>query len=87
MSTEERIGEVTHYYGKIKVAVIQLTKDLNLGEKVHFRGENTDFTQEVTSMQIEHEAVSAGKAGTEVAIKVKERVRPNDRLFRLSEEE
>lgn len=86
MSNGERIGEVTHFYGKINVAVIALQKDLKLGEKVHFLGRNTDFPQDISSMQIEHESVGEAKAGSEVAVKVQQRVRRGDSVFRLSEE-
>ena len=86
MASGERIGEVTHFFGKINVAVISLSKDLDLGETVHFLGRNTDFKQEVASMQIEHEAVERGEAGEEVALKVKQRVRKGDAVFLLEDE-
>jgi translation elongation factor EF-1alpha len=84
MSAGERMGEVTNFYSKIDVAVIRLTKELKLGSKIHFFGHNTDFEQEVTSMQIEHEPVSIGEAGSEVAVKVKQRVHRGDGVFLLS---
>lgn len=86
MSNGERIGEVTHFFGKIDVAVISLQKELKLGDKVHFLGRNTDFPQEITSMQIEHESVGEAKAGSEVAVKVQQRVRRGDSVFRFTEE-
>lgn len=87
MTNGERIGEVTHYFGKISVAVLSLTSDLKIGDTVHFLGRNTDFPQEIASMQIEHEAVSEAKAGEEVAVKVMQRVRRGDSIFRLEEGE
>lgn len=81
-----RVGEVTHYFNNISVAVVDLEKDLALGDTLHFLGSNTDFRQTVDSMQIEHEAVDSGAAGSEVAIKVKQRVRSGDSVFRLEEE-
>ena len=85
MSNDERIGEIVHYYHKISVAVIKLTKSLQAGEKIHFLGTHTDFLQEVRSMQIEHEVVVEAKAGDEVAVKVDRRVRRGDTAFRLAE--
>jgi len=87
MSSGERMGEVTNFYSKINVAVIRLKKDLELGSKIHFLGHSTDFEQEVTSMQVEHEPVSIGKAGSEVAVKVKQRVHRGDGVFLFSVQE
>jgi hypothetical protein len=86
MTNGERIGEVTHYYHKISVAVIKVSQDLKVGEMVHFLGRHTDFQQEIASMQIEHEAVTEVEAGGEVAVKVIQRVRRGDSVFRLLEE-
>jgi translation initiation factor IF-2 len=84
MEKDQRIGVVTHFYNKIQVAVVRLTDSLALGDRVHFRGENTDFQQEVASMQIEHASVSEASAGMEVALKVEGRVRKGDGLYRAT---
>ncbi len=86
MANEEKIGEVTHYFGKIDVAVLKINKGIKLGEKLHFVGTHTDFSQEIKSLQIEHEAVSEAEAGSEVAIKIKDRVRNGDTVYRLADE-
>ncbi len=86
MTTGERVGEVTHFFGKINVAVLDLSKDLKIGDAVHFLGHNTDFHQEISSMQVENEVVTEGQAGTEVAVKVTQRVRRGDAVFRLTAE-
>jgi putative protease len=85
MTNGERIGEVTHYYNKISVAVVKLSQDLKVGDSVHFLGRHTDFQQEITSMQIEHQPLTEVKAGDEVALKVKQRVRRGDTVFKLTE--
>jgi len=87
MSDGERIGKVTHFFGKINVAVLQLIKELKVGDRVHFLGSHTDFQQEVTSLQVEHESILVGEAGSEVAIKTKQRVRSGDSVFLLPTEE
>jgi putative protease len=87
MSNGEKIGEVSHYFGKISVAVLKLNKTLKIGDNVHFLGRNTDFPQEITSMQIEHEAITEAKKGDDVAVKVQQRVRRGDSVFLLTPEE
>lgn len=81
------VGEVTHYYNRIGVAVIDLKDSLQIGDQVHFFGRSTDFRQEVTSMQIEHEAITEAVEGQEIALKVDRRVRNHDKVYKLSEEE
>ena len=85
MANEEKIGEVTHYFGKINVAVLKVHKGIKIGESLHFVGNHTDFSQELTSLQIEHQDVAEAEAGSEVAMKVKDRVRAGDTVFRLAE--
>ncbi len=80
---EEEIGKVTHYYPKISVAVIELKAPLSIGERILIRGATTNFEQVVESMQIEHKDVQKAEAGQSVGIKVKEKVRENDRVYRL----
>lgn len=85
MTEGERIGEVTHYYNNIKVAVIQLEQPLKSGDQVHFLGAHTDFQQTIESMQVEHKGVEEVDAGSEAAVKVSKRVRRGDAVFRLLE--
>lgn len=85
MAEGERIGEVTHYYNKINVAVIQLDETLHKEDRLHFLGAHTDFAQAVESIQVEHEAVDQVDAGGEAAVKVEKRVRRGDSVFRLLE--
>jgi len=82
-----QIGEVTHFYGKINVAVLALTEAIHVGDHVHFLGSSTDFRQEVKSLQIEHHSVSEAGPGQEVAMQVERRVHGHDRVFKLTGEE
>ena len=84
MSDGTRVGEVTHFFNDINVAVIKLEEGISLGETLHFLGAHTDFRQEVESMQVEHEDIESASAGQEVAIKVERRVRSGDSVFLLS---
>lgn len=86
MSAEEKVGTVTGYFAKIGVAAIHLTDgDLRVGDQIRIRGHTTDFTQPVASLQVEHRPVELAERGAEVALKVLERVRPHDQVFRLRE--
>ncbi|MBI2663060.1 translation elongation factor-like protein [Candidatus Woesearchaeota archaeon] len=80
---EKKIGTVFSYYANIGVAAIQLTDgSLKSGEMIHIKGTTTDFTQTVDSMQVEHKEVKEAKKGSSVGIKVVDRVRPNDEVFK-----
>lgn len=81
-----RIGEVTHFYTRLNVAVLALTDPIRVGDTVHFLGHSTDFRQEVKSLQIEHQSVSEAKPGQDVALKVERRVHPHDQVFKLTGE-
>jgi len=84
---EEEIGKVTHYYGHINVAVLQLDEELKLGDKIHIFGHTTDFEQRVSSIEIEHHPVVWVKPGDHVAVKVIEPVREHDIVYRVVEDE
>ena len=79
---EVAIGTVEKYFGKIGVAAIRITSgEMQVGDKIHIKGHSTDFEQAVDSMQVEHESVQKAGPGTEVGIKVKEKVHENDMVF------
>jgi hypothetical protein len=83
---EERIGQVTHFYNRIRVAVLDLSAEVNVGDVLHFMGRTTDFTQDVESMEIEHQKVQTVGPGQEAALKVIDRVRKGDVVFRVVEQ-
>jgi translation initiation factor IF-2 len=80
---EKKVGEVTHYWGKISVAGIKLTDTLSVGDTIRILGATTDFEQTVGSMQIEHQNVETAKKGQEVGLKVKEKVRGGDTVHKV----
>jgi hypothetical protein len=84
MTTGDRIGEVSHFYNHLSVAVLHIEKSLKLGDLVHFLGAHTDFGQEINSMQIEHQPVTEA-AGQDVAVLVRRRVRRGDAVYRVAE--
>jgi len=85
LSEEEliEVGRVTHFYPKISVAIVELKAPLNVGDKILIRGATTNFEQTVESMQIEHRNIEKAEAGQIIGLKVKERVRENDKVYRM----
>ncbi len=77
------IGQVTHYFAKIKVAIIKFKQPIKVGTEVSLRGTTTDFTHKIVSMQFDHEPVAVAKKGQEVGIKVSKRVREGDEIFNV----
>jgi len=70
MNKKDLVGKVIHYYDKIGVVVIKLQKGLKVGDKVKFEKKDKSFEQIIESMQLEHEQVTSGKKGQEIAVKV-----------------
>jgi len=82
---EEQVGKVVKYFARVEVAVINLEGELCIGDTIHIKGHTTDFEQKVESMQIENQPVEKATSGDAVGIKVKERVRPNDVVYKIIE--
>ena len=72
------VGVVTHYFPKVNVGVIKLKAPLVEGDNIKIKGHTTDFTQLVTSMQLEHGGISSAKKGQEIGLLVASRVRQHD---------
>ena len=81
----EQVGSITHYFTRIGVAVIELNTLLKIGDRVAVKGMTTDYEQTVDSMQIERVDVNEAKKGDSIGLKVKERVRPGDLVYRILE--
>ena len=80
---KKRVGVVSHYYNKIGVAVVDLEDTLNLGDSISIEGKTTNLQQTVTSMQIEHEPVKTAGKGQSIGLKVNERVREGDIVYKI----
>ncbi len=76
------VGRIRNFYAKIGVAVVELTSPLKVGDKILIKGENTSFEQTVESMQVEHVNIEQAEAGKAVGMRVKDRVRPGDKVFK-----
>ncbi len=81
--SDESIGRVDSFFKNISVAAIELTAKLSVGDTIRIRGTTTDFEIEVMSMQIDGAAVESAGAGDSVGIRVPERVRPNDLVYKV----
>jgi translation elongation factor EF-1alpha len=83
-ANEQLIGRISHYYSHLNVGIIELTGGgLTVGDVIHIKGAHTDFTQTVDSMQLEHENVTRVEKGKSVGVRVKEKVREHDQVFRV----
>lgn len=80
---EQEIGKVAHYYTKIGVAVVELSGKLKVGDRIHIKGPTSDFEQEVESMQIEHQNVEEAKRGQAIGLKVDQKVRKTDTVYKI----
>jgi putative protease len=81
---EEKIGFVSNYFSKISVAAIEITDGtLSVGDKILFLGHTTEFGSTVHSMQIEHKSVTEAKKGDSVGVKVSEKVREGDKVYKV----
>lgn len=78
---EKPIGEITHFYTNINVAVIKVKSPISVGDKIKIKGATTDFEQIIDSMQIEHEKIAKAKKGDVIGLKVKDRVRIGDLVY------
>lgn len=76
------VGRITHYFTKIGVAVIELKAPLAIGDHIVVKGPTTDFEQVVDSMQIEHKNVQRADAGQSIGLKVAQRVREKDVVYK-----
>ncbi|MHC4414158.1 MAG: hypothetical protein ACYS0G_02620 [Planctomycetota bacterium] len=84
---EQKVGVITHYFGKLGVAAVQVTVgELRVGDTIHVKGHTSDFTQTVDSMQLEHDAVETAKVGDTVGIKVIEHAREHDEVLKVTPE-
>ena len=85
MADKKPVGEITHFFGHISVAVVKLSGKLKEGDKILIEGATTNFEQEAKSMQIEHKEVKEAKKGDSIGLKVKDRVREGDKVYKVVE--
>ena len=77
------VGKISHYFTKIGVGVIELSDELKVGDRISIEGATTNVQQTVDSMEIEHESVQSAGAGQSIGMKVEQRVREGDLVYKL----
>ena len=83
---EEKVGKVQKFFAKPSVAAVEVTAGpLRIGDTLHFKGHTTDFEETITSMQVNNQPVEEAKPGDLIGIKVKERVRENDIVYKAAQ--
>lgn len=78
---DKPVGEVTHYYGGLGVAIVKFNQDVTAGKNATFQGATTDFSQNLESMEADHKQVQTAPRGKEIGIKVKNKVREGDKVY------
>ena len=81
MPKDNPIGKVVHWYDKLGVAVVKLNKTLKVGDQIKVKRGDEEFTDAVTSMQLDHKPVNAGKKGEEVAVKVSKQAKEGAEVY------
>ena len=77
------VGKIAHYYTKIGVCVIELSEDLKVGDMISIEGATTNVQQTVSSMQVEYQNLPGAKAGQSVGLKVLQKVREGDLVYKI----
>ncbi|MBI5871752.1 translation elongation factor-like protein [archaeon] len=83
MAEKKQIGTITHYFVNIGVGVIELTDTIKEGDTIEIQGATTSFQQKAESMQINKKPVKAASKGQEIGIKLMDRVREGDKVFKI----
>ncbi len=80
---EKQIGTVDHFFSNISVSMIKLSDALKVGDKIHIKSKAADFVQDVSSMQIDRSPAEEAKAGDLISIKVDQKVRQGDAVYKV----
>jgi translation elongation factor EF-1alpha len=83
---EKQVGRITHFFGKIGVAAIELEDELQVGDTIHVKGHTSDWTQTISSIQIEHDKVEKAGPGDVIGIKVEGHAREHDVVYKVTSE-
>jgi translation elongation factor EF-Tu-like GTPase len=85
MSERKLVGTVSHYYGKVRVAGVLVSDRLAVGDQILIIGHTTAVEQTLNSMELDHQPIEVAEAGQEVGIRVIDRVRKGDQIYKLIE--
>jgi len=82
MEELREVGRVSHFFSRINVAVIEVKDTISVGDEILIKGPTTDIEQTIDSMEIEHKKVKQAEAGQSIGMKVNDRVRENDIVYK-----
>jgi len=82
---EEEVGKVSDFFARPVVAGIELTAPIKVGDRIHIKGHTTDLEITVDSMQINNVDVNEAKAGDSVGIKIPDRARRGDTVYKVTD--
>lgn len=82
---EEEVGKVSDFFARPVVAGIDMTGTLKKGDKIHIKGHTTDLEMVISSMQIDNQNVDEAKNGESVGVKVPDRVRAGDTVYKVTD--
>ncbi len=85
--SEKEIGYVSNYFSELSVSSVEITNGtVSVGDTLHYKGHTTDFISKVGSMQIDNEPITEAKTGDSIGVKVSEKVRKHDRVYKVTED-
>ncbi len=82
-SAEKHVGTVEHYYPKVKAAAVHLDAGLKVGDTIHIKGATDDYTEKVTSLQMDHKAIAAGRPGENIGVRVPVKVHQHSEVLKV----
>ena len=85
MAEKKLVGKITHFFTNISVAVVELEDELKAGDKILIEGSTTSIEQDASSMQIDRKAIESAGKGQSIGLKVKDRVREGDKVYKIVE--
>ncbi|MDP3991144.1 MAG: hypothetical protein Q8P63_02515 [Candidatus Nealsonbacteria bacterium] len=83
MEEGKLIGEISHYFSNLSVAVIDLSSPLKSGDTIRVAGGEVDFIQTVDSMEVDHKKVETAKKGDSVGLKISQKVREGYKVYKM----
>ena len=81
LKVQKPVGKVTHFFNNISVAIVKFNRPIKAGTVINFKSATTDFQQSIESMQYDHQAIKLAPKNKEVGVRVKKRVREEDKLY------
>ena len=84
MEEFREVGKVSHFFGRINVAIIEVKDTISVGDRIFIKGPSTDLEQTVDSMEIEHAKVQQAESGQSIGMKVNGRVREKDVIYKTA---